>query len=643
MIGPQHSHELAITLNQQIPLAIAAPDGKQRAPLRASSAIARHNSPSTTTMPRSKGRSRATAQPSVKTALLSLISASPAAMAACISLQGSKLCPAFESASVSTDSFVVGLFPFLQFVSSTPTFDQQLESYLTTSYVQEKYQTLLGCGGISLTNTTDLYARFTTTVICNAIIQNSISACSLSADASRPVCAETCAQFAESEAYVAADSALCSNPGSNAQQQIRADFTNCALPANALSSNNCITGIANEPLNCGYGTSTIGLCSYCSSGGINSTDTCCYNSNVTSRCAGVVLPSITPTLSLPTATPSGNSTASPPSTPSASDDGKGLSGGAIAGIVIGSVVGVALIAALLFFCLVLRRRRKGSQQGSIFNQPSPSRQGPVMGQVSPQTHTSQPGYEVIPGGRIARMSALEGPTGSEIPTRGSRDAGSSAAVVGAAAGYAAGRSRRGDDHSSSDGYNDSPVSDRGQTGVLRPPPTTMRRNGSLSSGSVLAGEDPQSPTSAEGMSSPQGMASQQSEQLPFFKDYYSQDDIHPGDRVAVLWAYQPRAADEFSLERGDMLKVVGIWDDGWATGVLVDERAEEWEARRQQQRDSGVSNTSGRGRDTSPPVSGEIKAFPLVCVCLPEHWRKTIEGDGSTETGSSAHQHTTGS
>jgi hypothetical protein len=140
------------------------------------------------------------------------------------------------------------------------------------------------------------------------------------------------------------------------------------------------------------------------------------------------------------------------------------------------------------------------------------------------------------------------------------------------------------------------------------------------------------------MSSPPGVNSQQSEQLPFFKDYYSQDDIHPGDRVAVLWAYQPRANDEFALERGDMLKVVGIWDDGWATGTMLDERADEWEARRQAQRDSGVSNTSGRGRDVSPPGSGEIKAFPLVCVCLPDHWRKTIEGDGSTETGSSAHQ-----
>lgn len=54
----------------------------------------------------------------------------------------------------------------------------------------------------------------------------------------------------------------------------------------------------------------------------------------------------------------------------------------------------------------------------------------------------------------------------------------------------------------------------------------------------------------------------QSEQLPYFKDYYSAEDIHPGDRVATLWAYSPRAPDEFELDRGDMIKVVGIWDDG---------------------------------------------------------------------------------
>ncbi|KAF6835213.1 SH3 domain-containing protein [Colletotrichum plurivorum] len=566
-----------------------------------------------------------------KAALLSVLSTSGLVSAqsssTCVSLQGSTTCPAFQSASVSTTGFVAGIFPFLQFVSSRETFDQQLQSYVETSYVREKYQTLLGCSNVNLTNPDELYARFTTTVICNAIVQNSIDACNLTSSNSRPLCADTCAQFAQSEALLTSDSSLCSNPGSNLVNQIRADFTNCALPAGSLSSSNCIQGISNERDNCGYGNSTVGLCSYCASGGLNSTDTCCYNSNVDERCAGVTLPSIFPTITFtpPTATATPTSTSAPVA------GGRGLSGGAIAGIVIGSIVGALLLAGLIYACILLaRRRRRGSQNGSVFNQPSPSRQGPSTVKIPPAQTTN--GYEVLPGGRIARMSALESASDPSPPSRSNAPL-AAGAVGGAGAAYMAGR-RRGDDPSSSE-FGDSPESEI-RAGVLRPPPTNIRRTGSLSSSSVLTGmNDPQSPTSA-GMSSPQGMASQQSEQLPFFKDYYSQDDINPGDRVAVLWAYQPRAPDEFALERGDMLKVVGIWDDGWATGILMDERADEWEVRRQAQRDSGVSNTSGR-RDESPPVSGEIKAFPLVCVCLPEHWRKTIEGDVSTE-GSSAHQ-----
>ncbi|TEA20802.1 hypothetical protein C8034_v005855 [Colletotrichum sidae] len=516
------------------------------------------------------------------------------------------------------------------FVSSRETFDQQLQSYVDTTYVRDKYQTLLGCSNVNLTNSTELYARFTTTVICNAIVQNSIDACNLTSANSKPLCADTCAEYAQSEALLTSDSSLCSNPSNNLVNQIRADFTNCALPADSLSSSNCIQGIANERNNCGYGNSTVGLCSYCASGGLNSTDTCCYNSNVDERCAGVVLPSIFPTMTFTAPT----ATATPTSTSAPAAGGRSLSGGAIAGIVIGSIAGALLLVGLIYFCILLaRRRRPGSQSGSVFNQPSPSRQGPSTVKIPPVQTAS--GYEVLPGGRIARMSALESasdPAPATSRSSGAVGTGAAAAAVGGAA-YMAGR-RRGDDQSSSD-FADSPESEI-RAGILRPPPTNIRRTGSLSSSSVLTGAlDPQSPTSA-GMSSPQGMASQQSEQLPFFKDYYSQDDIHPGDRVATLWAYQPRAPDEFTLERGDMLKVVGIWDDGWATGILMDERADEWEDRRAAQRDSGVSNTSGR-RDQSPPVSGEIKAFPLVCVCLPEHWRKTIEGDISTE-GSSAHQ-----
>ena len=225
---------------------------------------------------------------------------------------------------------------------------------------------------------------------------------------------------------------------------------------------------------------------------------------------------------------------------------------------------------------------------------------------------SQQGYEVLPGGRVARMSALQG---------------DSAPQVGAVAGI--GQRAYGSD---SDTYGDSPDSREKAigAGVIGAGAIGARRERSRSS----KGADDSSPSSGNQFSSPEGVASGQSEQLPFFKDYYSSDDIHPNDRVSVLWAYQPRAGDEFELERGDMLKVVGIWDDGWATGVRINDRAEDYDGKHKVQRDSGVSNGSA-ARPESPPPTGEIKAFPLVCVCLPVAWKKTVEGDTSTESGGS--------
>ena len=214
---------------------------------------------------------------------------------------------------------------------------------------------------------------------------------------------------------------------------------------------------------------------------------------------------------------------------------------------------------------------------------------------------------ILPGARVARMSALE--TSTTSSERHNSRAGGTL------------RAYRDDDP------YDSPTSDRSHGASL------PKRDGSLSSHSALGMTRHSSPNSGSdperNFSSPEGVASGQSEQLQFFKDYYSQDDIHPNDTVATLWAYQPRANDEFELERGDMLKVVGIWDDGWATGVRLAESVEQWEARRHLQRDSGVSNGS---RTSTALGESEIKAFPLVCVCLPQHWRKTIEGD-QTDTG----------
>ena len=397
------------------------------------------------------------------------------------------------------------------------------------------------------------------------------------------------------------NSQLCGSPRSSFMDQIRADFTNCALPADSLSTG-CVTGDENEPQNCGYSTNLAGLCAHCAASSPNATDACCEASNTSSTCPGVKLP---PTNTLPPLFPTTSASSTASASAAASGQG-GLSGGEIAGIVIGSVIGVALLLGLFILCCIFMRRRRRGSQASL-NQPTPQRRsGPSMSEYPPQSASNAlpPDYGPQAGGRVARMSALEG------------NSSNSRHEMGAAA--AAGSKKYGES-SDSEAWHETPES--------RAPPAAGKRAGSLSSQSALGALDDYSSPNTEGpISSPDGVTSGQSEQLSFFKDYYSSDDIHPNDRVSVLWAYQPRAADEFELERGDMLKVVGIWDDGWATGVRVNERAEEYDPKRKEHRDSGVSSSSGM-RDTS----SELKAFPLVCVCLPQHWKSTVQEETASE------------
>lgn len=521
----------------------------------------------------------------------------------CISLAGSKTCPAFNESSISTDSSLVAQFPFLAYVSDLEDFDAQLSNYVKGEYVKLKYQQLLGCSDVDLSNTSSLYARYTTSVICNGIVQNSKEPCGLSDDQARPLCADACALSATSEEEIAVNPKLCGKPKSDFMSQIRADFTVCSLPADSLTGT-CISGSDNEPDECGFGTNLLGLCTYCASSSPNATDSCCVNSNAAGRCENVKLPT-TPT-TLPPLFPTSSSNSS--ATGAAASHG-GLSGGQIAGIVIGSVAGFGALLALGVLLLICLRRRRDQHARNILNQPTPQRKGSPPMQYT-RTTNSQQGIEVTPGGRVARMSALQ-TSSSHSPPRSRASA--------ARTKYS--------DSSDSETFGASPGSVS-----RRAPPVTSKRKASLSSHSMLGGETPRSGTAGQ-VSSPEGVASTLSEQLPFFRDYYSEDDIHPGDKVSVLWAYQPRAADEFELNRGEMLKVIAIWDDGWATGVRVPERAEDYDWRRRVQRDSGVSNGSER-RGSSPQPTGEIKAFPLVCVCLPQHWRKTIEGEMQIEGGS---------
>lgn len=95
--------------------------------------------------------------------LLSILATVPTALAQanCISLSGSKACPAFNLSSVSVTGGVADLLyvlfppgrlptnlpaqltslfssPFLKTVTDTASFDQKLLSYVKTSYVQQK-------------------------------------------------------------------------------------------------------------------------------------------------------------------------------------------------------------------------------------------------------------------------------------------------------------------------------------------------------------------------------------------------------------------------------------------------------------------------------------------------------------------------
>jgi hypothetical protein len=478
-----------------------------------------------------------------------------------------------------------------------------------------RYRQLLGCEDFNADNTTAFYARYTTSVLCNAIIQNSAEPCALDSDASRPLCADSCAEYAQSEQEITASSA-CGNSDSNALTQIRADFTNCALPANSLSGQ-CISAVANQPDDCGFSSNLGSLCSYCSSSSPNSTDSCCVFSDTEQRCENVALPVIaSSSLSqiVTTLTTGDGSSATSEPTSAAAAAHRGLTGCQIAGIVIGAVLGaLALLALIILGCLLLRKRRSNSPATSVFNQPATMKQIPPPSGYTdgPSELKDRVGMSVLGGGRVARMSALEH-SNSPTPT----DENSPILATGAV-----GRSS----------------SDDESTGPRRRmvPPQTGTRNGSLSSTSQLtpgaataaSARTPGGGPGAFDTSSPETWTSPesggQSEQLAFFKDYYSSDEIHPTDIVAALWAYEPRAADEFHLERGDMVKVVGIWDDGWATGVRARGKAEDWKSN--VQRDSGLTESQQASEG-----EGEVKAFPLVCVCLPQHWRKTIEGE-STE------------
>ena len=111
--------------------------------------------------------------------------------------------------------------------------------------------------------------------------------------------------------------------------------------------------------------------------------------------------------------------------------------------------------------------------------------------------------------------------------------------------------------------------------------------------------------------------------MPFFREPYSHSVFHAGDVVAVVWSYQPLTQDEFALERGDMIEIVNIWNDGWATGRFSPDRIDAWESKHGILIETDLIDLGDSAELTKEPTN-MVKAFPLVCVCAPRYWRKAI-------------------
>jgi hypothetical protein len=65
----------------------------------------------------------------------------------------------------------------------------------------------------------------------------------------------------------------------------------------------------------------------------------------------------------------------------------------------------------------------------------------------------------------------------------------------------------------------------------------------------------------------------------------------------------------FEPERGDMLRVVEIWDDEWARGLRTNERTEDHDGKHNVQRDVGVSKWVCR----PATIAGTFRIF-LSCL-----------------------------
>lgn len=230
----------------------------------------------------------------------------------CLSLQGSVTCPAFSS-------FFVGLnqsqYTFLQNVTNVSSFDNALRNYVSSP---DLYLSSLGCTNKADTTTTIPYARYSLTYMCAILIQDTTVSLPCNYYYNKnppPLCQSTCFNYTQSVELITDNTDMCPNQVEQADQLVNLN-SSCIYWSGLNGTTSCINGLANEPNNCGFDT-TSNACAYCE---LNS-DTCCSSLSCHK-----------------------------------------LSAGGIAGVVIGILIFLAAVAAAVYwFCF--KRNKNTSKRG----------------------------------------------------------------------------------------------------------------------------------------------------------------------------------------------------------------------------------------------------------------------------------------
>jgi len=260
--------------------------------------------------------------------------------------------------------------------------------------------------------------------------------------------------------------------------------------------------------------------------------------------------------------------------------------------------------------------------------PSPQRPLPTESST-----TGPEGYHQLPGGRIVHKTALDNQIHNQGPKSSFQALMSGALSVGAAAIASAAKLRRSDEESRRTIKS---------TPVLDPNPPSSDHKRKLSEDAATEkgdakgnGNRASSPEASPASSSPPEEEKQEpnialdklsppaAPTVPSFRDAYSDSIFTAGDLVAAVWSYQPQTKDEFALERGDMIEIVSISNDGWATGRFSSDRIDAWEQKHGILIDMDLIDLDSTSELRRAPTT-MVKAFPLVCVCDPRYWRKAV-------------------